>query len=99
MISIANIFDNFLRLPDKASTILDINVGRCAPLLAKQKDSLAARVKEDQTLRLSLPALTRRMLELPKTRGEITDKEIEDTTGATERCCQRCSRYARWRST
>ena len=50
--------------------------------MAKQKDNLAAKVKEEQALRLSLPALSRQILELAKTRGEITVKEIEGSTGA-----------------
>jgi Fic family protein len=50
--------------------------------MAKQKDNLAAKVKEEQALRSSLPALSRQILELAKTRDEITIKEIEDTTGA-----------------
>lgn len=50
--------------------------------MAKQKDNLAAKVKEEQSLRASLPALSRQILELVKTRGEITVKEIEDATGA-----------------
>jgi Fic family protein len=50
--------------------------------MAKQKDNLAAKVKEEQALRLSLPALSRQILELVKTRGEITVKEIVDATGA-----------------
>jgi Fic family protein len=50
--------------------------------MAKQKDKLAAKVKEEQALRSSLPALSRQILELAKTRGEITVKEIEDSTGA-----------------
>jgi len=50
--------------------------------MAKQKDNLAAKVKEEQALRSSLPALSRQILELAKTRDEITVKEIEDTTGA-----------------
>jgi Fic family protein len=51
-------------------------------MMAKQKDNLAAKVKEEQGLRASLPALSRQILELVKTRGEITVKEIEDSTGA-----------------
>jgi Fic family protein len=51
-------------------------------MMAKQKDNLAAKVKEGQALRASLPALSRQILELVKTRGEITVKEIEDATGA-----------------
>jgi Fic family protein len=50
--------------------------------MVKQKDNLAAKVKEEQSLRATLPALSRQILELAKTRGEITVKEIEDTTGA-----------------
>jgi len=50
--------------------------------MAKQKDNLAAKVKEEQALRASLPALSRQILELVKARGEITVKEIEDFTGA-----------------
>ncbi len=50
--------------------------------MVKQKDNLAAKVKEEQSLRATLPALSRQILDLAKTRGEITVKEIEDTTGA-----------------
>jgi len=50
--------------------------------MSKQKDNLAAKVKEEQTLRASLPALSRQILELAKTRAEIAVKEIEDSTGA-----------------
>jgi Fic family protein len=50
--------------------------------MAKQKDNLAAKVKEEQALRSSLPALSRQILELAKTRGEITVREIEELTGA-----------------
>jgi Fic family protein len=50
--------------------------------MVKQKDNLAAKVKQEQALRASLPALSRQILELAKTRGEITVKEIEDSTGA-----------------
>ena len=50
--------------------------------MVKQKDNLAAKVKEEQALRASLPALSRQILELAKTRGEITITEIEDSTGA-----------------
>jgi len=49
--------------------------------MVKQKNNLAAKVKEEQALRLSLPALSRQILELAKTRGEITVKEIEESTG------------------
>lgn len=47
-----------------------------------QKDSLANKVKEEQTLRESLPALSRQIIELAKARGEVSIKEIEDSTGA-----------------
>jgi Fic family protein len=50
--------------------------------MAKQKDNLAAKVKEEQALRSSLPALSRQILELVKTRGEITVKEVEEKTNA-----------------
>lgn len=50
--------------------------------MVKQKDNLAAKVQQEQTLRASLPALSRQILELARTRGEITVKEIEDATGA-----------------
>jgi len=50
--------------------------------MAKQKDNLAAKVKDEQALRSSLPALSRQILELAKTRGEITITETEDSTGA-----------------
>jgi Fic family protein len=50
--------------------------------MAKQKGNLAAKVKEEQSLRASLPALSRQILELVKMRSEITVKEIEDSTGA-----------------
>jgi Fic family protein len=50
--------------------------------MATQKDNLAAKVKEEETLRGSLPALSRQILELAKTRTEITVREVEDSTGA-----------------
>jgi Fic family protein len=50
--------------------------------MVKQKNNLAAKVKEEQALRSSLPALSRQILELARTRGEITVKEIEESTGA-----------------
>jgi Fic family protein len=50
--------------------------------MVKQKDNLAAKVKVEQALRATLPALSRQILELVRTRGEITVKEIEDSTGA-----------------
>ena len=50
--------------------------------MVKQKDNLAAKVKQEQALRAALPALSRQILELAKTRGEITVKDVEDSTGA-----------------
>jgi hypothetical protein len=50
--------------------------------VVKQKDNLGATVKKEQALRLLLPALSRQTLELAKTRGEITLKEIEESAGA-----------------
>src|SRR5215475_9272169 len=50
--------------------------------MVKQKNNLAPKVKEEQALRSSLPALSRQILELAKMRGEITVKEIEESTGA-----------------
>lgn len=50
--------------------------------MVKQKDNLAAKVKEEQALRAALPALSRQILELVRTRGEITVKDVEDSTGA-----------------
>jgi Fic family protein len=50
--------------------------------MAKQKDNLAAKLKEEQALRSSLPVLSRQILELAKARGEVTIKEIEETTSA-----------------
>jgi len=50
--------------------------------MAKQKDNLAAKIKKEQALRSSLPALSRQILELARTRGEVTVKEIEDSTEA-----------------
>jgi Fic family protein len=50
--------------------------------MAKQKDNLAAKVKEEQALRASLPALSLQILRMAKTRTEVTVKEIEDSTGA-----------------
>ena len=51
--------------------------------MAKQKDNLAEKVKEEQALRASRPVLSRQILELVKARGEITVKEVEESTGAS----------------
>ena len=50
--------------------------------MVNQKDNLADKVKQEQVLRSSLPALSRQILELAKTRGEITVREIETATSA-----------------
>src|ERR1700757_2561914 len=50
--------------------------------MVKQKNNLAAKVKEEQALRSSVPALSRQILELAKTGGEITVREVEESTGA-----------------
>ncbi|HTS36095.1 MAG TPA: hypothetical protein VMH04_10510 [Candidatus Solibacter sp.] len=50
--------------------------------MVKQKNNLPAKVEEEQALRSSLPALSRQILELAKTRGEISVREIEESTGA-----------------
>jgi hypothetical protein len=39
-------------------------------------------VKEEQSLRASLPAISSQILELVKSRSEIMVKEIEEATGA-----------------
>jgi Fic family protein len=44
--------------------------------------ALTTLLLEEQALRSSLAALSRQILELAKTRGEVTVKEIEDSTGA-----------------
>jgi predicted HTH transcriptional regulator len=48
--------------------------------MAKQRDKLAAKVKEEQAMRSSLPALSSQILELAKTREEITGQGA--STGA-----------------
>ncbi len=50
--------------------------------MVKQKNSLAAKVKEERHLRETLPALSRSILEFASTRGEVTVREIEEVTGA-----------------
>ena len=50
--------------------------------MAKQKENLARKVSEERTLREALPALSRTIMELATTRGEITVREIEDATQA-----------------
>ncbi len=50
--------------------------------MLKQKDNLARKLKEERSLRAALPALSRVILELAQTRGEISVREIEDATNA-----------------
>jgi len=50
--------------------------------MVKQKDNLAAKVKEERYLREALPALSRSILDMANTRGEITVREIEAATSA-----------------
>lgn len=50
--------------------------------MVKQKDNLARKVSEERQLRESLPALSRTILELAGTRGEITVRESEESTQA-----------------
>ena len=42
---------------------------------------VATKVKEEHALRAALPALSRQILELGRTCGEIIIKDIEDSTG------------------
>ena len=51
-------------------------------MMVKQKDNLAAKVKEERHLREALPALSRSMLEMAHRRGRITMREMKDTSGA-----------------
>jgi hypothetical protein len=51
-------------------------------MMDRQKNNLAAKVKEEQALCSSLPAFPHQIHELAKTRGEITVKEIEESTVA-----------------
>lgn len=50
--------------------------------MVKQKNNLALKVKEERALRETLPALSRTILEMVVSRGEITVREIEDFTQA-----------------
>lgn len=50
--------------------------------MVKQKNNLSQRVSEERTLKASLPALSRDILEMVRTRGEVTVKEIEVSTSA-----------------
>ncbi|MEM7588985.1 MAG: DUF977 family protein [Myxococcota bacterium] len=50
--------------------------------MVKQKNNLATKVKAEQVLKASLPALSRRIIDLVQERGEMTVREIEEVTGA-----------------
>jgi Fic family protein len=50
--------------------------------MVKQKDNLAFKVKEERHLREALPALSRSIIEMAHTRGEITVRDIEEATQA-----------------
>ena len=50
--------------------------------MVKQKNNLAHKVQEEQSLKSLLPALSRQILDLAKARGEISVKDIENITGA-----------------
>lgn len=50
--------------------------------MVKQRDNLAYKIKQEQSLLASLPALSRQIIEMAKTRSEITVKEIEVATQA-----------------
>ena len=49
--------------------------------MAKQKDRLAAKVKEEQALRSSLPALSRQILELTKDAEKSRSKKLKNRRG------------------
>ena len=50
--------------------------------MAKQKDNLVAKVKKERHLQEKLPTLSRSILEMANSRGEITVREIVTTVGA-----------------
>ncbi|MBP9877467.1 MAG: Fic family protein [Alphaproteobacteria bacterium] len=50
--------------------------------MVRQKDNLAQKVREERSLRDMLPALSRSILELALSRGEITVREMENVTQA-----------------
>ena len=50
--------------------------------MMKQKINLADKIREEQVLKESLPALSRQILHLVEERSEITVREIENATGA-----------------
>jgi Fic family protein len=47
-------------------------------IMIAQKNNLAAKIKEEQSLRLALPMLSREILNLVKIRGDISVREIEE---------------------
>ena len=50
--------------------------------LVEQKNQLTAKVKEEQALRETLPVLSRTILELVVTRGEVSVQEVVQATNA-----------------
>jgi Fic family protein len=50
--------------------------------LKQQKTNLLNKIKEEDTLKASLPALSRQIIELLNQRDEVSVKEIEENTGA-----------------
>lgn len=50
--------------------------------MVKQKNKLAAKVKDERHLRESLPALSRSILEMANAGEEVTVREIKEATGA-----------------
>jgi Fic family protein len=50
--------------------------------MLKQKENLSNKLKEERFLRDTLPALSRDILEMVQTRGEVTVREIESVTKA-----------------
>ena len=50
--------------------------------LARQKENLVKKLKEERSFRASLPALSRAILELVQAREEITVKAVEEATSA-----------------
>ena len=57
-------------------------VGFFLKSMVQQKENLARKVSEERSLKAMLPALSRDIIELAQARGEITVREIEDSTNA-----------------
>lgn len=51
-------------------------------MMVKQKDNLSHKLREERSMRAALPMLSRTILEMAATRGEVTVREIEDVTRA-----------------